>query len=81
MFEKIKKWCLDSEVIGYARLKTTIGGTLFVVQQSGVDLHQFFTDKQYAVYQIAATFLLLDGGISEVMRRRRAAYNDDGSLK
>lgn len=81
MFEKIKKWCLDSEAIGYARVKTGVGSVLFLVQQSGVDVHQFLTDKQYAIYQIAAVFLLLDGGISEVVRRRRAEYNDDGSIK
>lgn len=81
MFEKIKHWCLGSETIAWARAKTGIGSVLFVVQQSGVDLHQFLTDKQYAVYQIGAVFLMLDGGISEFVRRRRAEYNDDGSMK
>lgn len=81
MIEKIKKWCHYSEAVGYARLKTGLGSALFIVQQSGVDVHQFLTDKQYAIYQLAAVFLLLDGGISEVVRRRRASYNDDGSFK
>jgi hypothetical protein len=81
MLARVKKWCLDSESIGYARLKTGIGSVLFIIQQSGVDVHQFLTDKQYAIYQIAAVFLMLDGGISEVVRRRRAGYNDDGSIK
>lgn len=80
MLAKIKKWCLDSETIGYARAKSGVGLVLFAVQQSGVDLHVFLTDKQYAIYQIGAMFLLLDGGISEYVRRRRAAYNSDGSL-
>ena len=80
MLDKIKKWCAYSEALAYARLKTGIGAGLFIVQQSGVDLHQFLTDKQYAIYQIGAMVLLLDGGISEVVRRRRASYNDDGSI-
>lgn len=80
MWETVKKWCHDSEAIAYARGKVAVGTALFVVQASGVDLHQFLTDKQYAIYQIGSVFLMLDGGIGEYVRRRRATYNEDGSL-
>lgn len=80
MLDKIKKWCAYSEALAYARLKTAVGTGLFVVTQSGIDLHQFLTDKQYAIWQIASVVLMLDGGISEITRRRRASYDDDGSI-
>jgi hypothetical protein len=80
MIDSIRKWCHDSESIIYSRLKVGIGSALFIVQVSGADLHQFMSDKWYAVYQIGAAFLMMDGGIGEYVRRRRATYNSDGSL-
>lgn len=61
----------DSETIWWSRIKTAVGTILLAVLNSGADLSVWLSPRWFVVWQIAAAWLMFDGGLSEYARRRR----------
>lgn len=76
MFDKIKaEWDLmwSKGTILWARLKLALGLLWSVVTQSGVDLSTVITHpKVLLATKVGGAFLLMDGAVSEFIRRHNA---------
>ena len=64
----------DSEVILWSRLQVLLG-TIWVALQ-GVDVSPFINDPKYLIY-----YLIFSNLVNEMLRRRNAEYDEDGSIK
>ena len=78
-FIKDKFWYIhntfhDSEVILWSRLNVLFGVTWVALQ--GVDVSPLISNPKTLVY-----YIIVSNVINELLRRRKADYNDDGSLK
>lgn len=66
-----------NETIIWARVKAFLGMLFLAVTSSGVDLSLFLAPKHVALFQIFSTFLMLDGGVSEYLRRLRSGEEQE----
>ena len=73
MWAKIKQSFHDSEVIWWARIQVVVGALWLALSQT--DLSTVLSGK-YLTY-----WLILNGFVTELLRRRRAQYDDDGKIK
>lgn len=76
---KDKFWYLygtfhDSEVILWSRLQIAIGSGWFAMQ--GVDVSPILTNPKHLM-----GYLIFSNFVNEMLRRRNADYNKDGSIK
>jgi hypothetical protein len=73
MWDKFKKTFADSEVIWWARIQVAVGAAWYALSQT--DLSPLLNGK-YLTW-----WLILNGFVTEVLRRRRAEYDKDGNIK
>lgn len=64
----------SSEVILWARFNVLMG-TVWIALQ-GVDVSPLIKDPKYLVY-----YIIFSNVVNELMRRRKAEFNADGSIK
>ena len=73
MWAKFVQSFHDSEVIWWARIQMAVGAAWVALSQT--DLSPLLSGK-YLTY-----WLILNGFITEYLRRRRAEYDEQGKLK
>lgn len=64
----------DSEVIAWSRLQVLLG-SLWVALQ-GVDVAPVIKDPRYMLY-----YIIFSNLVNEMLRRRKAEYDQNGSIK
>lgn len=81
MWEQIKAKYLyihatfhDSEVLLWSRLQIALGSGWFAMQ--GVDISPVLTNPKHLM-----GYLIFSNFVNEILRRRGAEYNGDGSIK
>lgn len=63
-----------SEVIGFSRLNVMLGSMWFAFQ--GVDMSPILTNPKHLM-----GYIIFSNFVNETLRRRKATYDDDGSIK
>lgn len=81
MWEKIKRWFKDSEVLFVARLQYYAGLLWLAIETAievlrVVDVSPLFTNSKYF-----AVYMIFSGIVTEIARRRRARSDNLGNLQ